>query len=155
DLLILKATFSADGVGQMYRDATRAGEIHPPDSPWRGMSCWYAGAALHLAGDLQGARERLEEGARRGAATGALAQVFNLSQLTLVHLDRGDLESAGRVAAQAREQCERFELYSYPVMAIALVASAVVRSREGRIEQAVSDQRRALSLLDSLAQFPE
>ena len=155
DLLILRATLQQDGIAQMGWDAIRAAELHPPESPWRSISCFYAGAACQLSGDSLGARELLEEGARRGSANAPLAQVFCLIQLTVLHLDRDDLESALRVIAQAREQIARFRLDTYPVMAFAFAASSLTRSREGRIEDAVADRKHALELLEHLDGFPD
>ena len=155
DLLLLRATLPPGGVEQMGRDATRAGQLHTPESPWRAISFFYSGASRHLTGDVEGARELLEEGARRGAATGPIIQVFCLTQLTFVHLDRGDLEAALRVVAQAREQLDRFRLGEYPILAFSYVAAALTRAREGRIDDAVADRRTALRLLDQLEGFPD
>ena len=155
DLLMLRATLPQEGIAQMGRDATRAAELHAPENPWRGISCFYAGAACHLGGDLPKARELLEEGARRGAANAPLVQVLCLTQLTMLHLDRDDLEAALRVSAQAREQLQRFELGTYPVMAFTLAASSLMRSRQGRIEEAVADRKQSLELLEHLAGFPD
>ena len=154
DLLILKATLPQDGVAQMGMDATRAAELLPADSPWRAISYFYAGTASQLGDDPTRARELLEEGARKGAATAPLVQVLCLTQLTFLHLDRDDLESALRVLAQAREQLDRFHLDDYPLMAFALAASSLTRSREGRIEEAVADRNRAIGLLQHLTAFP-
>lgn len=155
DLLILRATLARNGVAQMARDAIRAGEQHAPDSPWRSISCFYAGTAYQLSGDSLRAREWLEQGARGGAANGPLVQVFCLTQLALLHLDQNDLESALRIVGQAREQLVRFHLDVYPVMAFVFAASSLTRSREGRIEEAVADRRRAMELLERLAGFPD
>ena len=154
DLLLLRATLPVDGLEQMERDATRAGELHPPDSPWRAISCFYAGAARQLTDDSAGACERLEEGARRGAATGPLVQVFCLTQLTFLHFDQNDLESALRTVAQAREQLDRFDLGAYPLMAFAFVASALAYSSAGRSEEAAADRAKAVELLGRLHGFP-
>ena len=155
DLLILKATLPQDGVAQMGRDATRAAKLLPADSPWRAISCFYAGSASQLGGDPTRARELLEEGARKGAASAPLVQVLCLSQLTFLHLDRDDLESALRVVAQAREQLDRFHLDVYPLMAFAFAASSLTRSRAGRIEESVADCKRAIGLLEHLTAFPD
>ena len=155
DLLILKATLPTAGIEQMGRDAVRAGELHPPESTWRAISYFYAGASQVLLGDLDRGRELLEEGARRGAATGPIVQAFCLAQLTFLNLDGGDLQGAARVVAQAREQLDRFRLDEYPVMAITLVASALVHAREGRIEAAAFDRRKAVGLLEMLAGYPD
>ena len=155
DLLILRATLARNGVAQMERDAIRAGEQHASDSPWHSISCFYAGSACQLSGNSLRARELLEEGARGGAASAPLVQVFCLTQLALLHLDRDDLETALRVAGQAREQLVRFDLDVYPIMAFAFAASSLTRSREGRIQEAVADHGRAMKLLVRLAGFPD
>jgi LuxR family maltose regulon positive regulatory protein len=155
DLLILRATLPAYGIGQMGVDAIRAGKLHSPDSPWRAMSYFYSGASRHLADDIGGARELLEEGARKGSATAPIAQVFCLVQLTFLHMDRGDLDDALRVVAQAREQLERFQLGEYPILAFFFVASALTRAHEGRIEEAKADSNRARKMLEGLDGFPD
>ncbi len=155
DLLILSVTLPQDGIAQMGSDATRAAALHPPDSPWRAVSCFYSGVAWQLSGDSEKGREVLEEGARRGSAHAPLVQVFCLTQLTVLHLDRDDLDSALRVVAQAREQRDRFHLDVYPVMAFAFAASSLTRSREHRVEEAVADRKRAIELLGHLAGFPD
>ena len=155
DLLILRATLPKDGIAQMGRDATRAAELHPAESPWRGVSCFYSGASCQLGGDSLTARELLEEGARRGAANAPVVQVFCLTQLTLLHLDHDDLESALRVIAQAREQTKRYRLDVHPGIAFHLAASALTRSREGQIEEAVADRNRAIKLLEALTGYPD
>ena len=139
----------------MGADAIRAGELHPPESPWRAMSYFYAGASRHLADDTGGARELLEEGARKGSATAPIAQVFCLVQLTFLHMERDDLEDALRVVAQAREQLERFQLGEYPILAFFFVASALTRAHEGRIEEAAADSNRARKMLEGLDGFPD
>ncbi len=154
DLLLLRATLPTDGIEQMGRDAMRASDLHPQESAWRAMACFYAGVSHHLAGDPD-ARELLEEGARTGSATAPIAQVFSLSQLTLLHTENGDLEDALRVVAQAREQLERFRLGEYPVMTFFFVASALTRAHEGRMDEAAADRRRAARGLDSLDGFPD
>ena len=155
DLLMLSATLPAHGIEQMGVDAIRAGELHPPESPWRAMSYFYAGASRHLADDTEGAGELLEEGARKGSATAPIAQVFCLVQLTFLHLERDDLGNALRVVAQAREQLERFQLGEYPILAFFFVASALTRAHEGRIEEAAADSGRARKMLDGLDGFPD
>ena len=125
DVLILRATLQRDGIENMGRDATRAADLLPPENPWRSISYFYAGASRYLSGNLESGKELLEEGARRGAANAPIAQVFCLVQLTLLHLDRDDLERALRVIAQAREQLERFNLGDYPVMATFFAASSL------------------------------
>ena len=126
DCLVLRATLPQDGIEQMGRDALRAAELHPPESPWRSICSFYAGASKRLTGDMQEARELLEDGARRGAATAPLVQVLCLAQLSLLHLQNEDLGNAIAAAAHGREQADRALIADYPVMATVFAASALV-----------------------------
>jgi LuxR family transcriptional regulator, maltose regulon positive regulatory protein len=155
DLLILRATLPGDGIAQMGADAIRAGDLHPPESPWRAMSHFYAGVSLHLADDTDGARDLLEKGARTGSATAPIAQVFCLVQLTFLHMERDHLDDALRVVAHAREQLERFQLGEHPILAFFFVASALTRAHDGRIEEAAADSSRARKMLEELNGFPD
>jgi LuxR family transcriptional regulator, maltose regulon positive regulatory protein len=153
DCLVLRATLPQDGIEQMGRDAVRAAELHPPESPWRAICPFYAGVSKRLTGDLEEARELLEDGARRGAATAPLVQVLCLGQLTLLHLENEDLDSAVSAAAHGHEQAERALVADYPLMATFFAASALANSRAGRTEEAVADTKHARALLDNLVAF--
>jgi LuxR family maltose regulon positive regulatory protein len=155
DYLVLRATLPQDGIEQMGRDALRAAELHPPESPWRAICSFYAGVSKKLTGEMEEARELLEDGARRGAATAPLVQVLCLGQLTLLHLHNEDLDRAIAAAAHGREQAERALVADYPLMATFFAASALANSRAGRTEQAVADTKHARTLLDNLVAFQD
>jgi LuxR family maltose regulon positive regulatory protein len=155
DYLVLRATLPQDGIEQMGRDALRAAELHPPDSPWRAISSFYAGVSKRLSGDLKEARDLLEDGARRGAATAPLVQALCLGQLTLVHLQNDELDSAIRSAAHGREQADRALVAGYPLMATLFAASALVNSYAGRTDEAIADAQHGRGLLDNLVAFPD
>ena len=155
DLLVLRATLPQDGIEQMGRDAMRAAELHPPESPWRSICSLYAGVAKRLTGDMDQARELLEDGARRGAATAPFVQVHCLGQLALLHLDNADLEGAIRAATHGREQCDRARLADYRSMGNLFATSALVCSRAGQTEDAVADAKHAWTLLRSIEAYPE
>ena len=155
DRLVLRATLPQDGIEQMGRDAIRAGELHPPENPWRSMCSWYAGVSARLTGDTGQARELLEDGARRGAATAPLVQVLCLAHLALVHLDEEHLDDASRAASHGREQAARANVSEYPLIANVFATSALVHSLVGRTEEAVADAKHARALLDGLVGFPD
>ena len=155
DVLVLRATLARDGIEQMGRDATRAAELHPPESPWRSICSFYAGVARRLTGEVQQARELLEDGVRRGAATAPLVQVLCLAELALLHLDEDDLDGAIRAASHGRAQVDRAQLADYPLMALVFATSALVSSRVGRTEEAVADAKQAKALLDEIVAFPD
>ncbi len=155
DRLVLRATLPQDGIETMGRDALRGAELHPPESPWRSICSLYAGISKRLTGDLDEARELLEDGARRGAATAPLVQILCLGQLALVHLDQEDLDGAMRATGHGREQAVRAQVADYPLLATFFAASALVSSLAGRTDEAVADNKHARDLLDGIVAFPD
>jgi LuxR family maltose regulon positive regulatory protein len=93
----------------------------------------------------------LEEGARRGAACAPGVQSLCLAQLCLLALDEGDPANAAAHAARARNQIERFGLRDYPTSALVLAVSAEAHARDGRVDEAKIDARRAAELTAKLA----
>lgn len=151
---ILRAELGADGVRTMLEDAERASRLEPEDSPWRSVCSLMEGVAAHLAGDRDRGRRKLEEGARRGAATAPIVQVLCLAQLALLALQQEDRHTAGILASQARAQVERSGLHDYPSMALVISVSALVCAQEGRVEDALRDLKHAKRLLGMLTELP-
>jgi len=111
------------------------------------------GVGLHLQGRRDEAHEKLADGARRGAVGAPNVQVLCLSQLALLAIEADDWTLAEMLASQARAQLDRSGIDEYPIMALALSVSAVVRSRTGRLEAAAADLRQGKALLERLEDF--
>lgn len=150
---IMRAAVARDGIGRMRRDAARAYERSPTDSPWRSLCCLLVGVGAHLMGDAGAARPDLEEGARRGAIAAPSVQTLCLAQLALFAIDDGDWEQAWLLAARARSQVERAGLADHPTAALVFAVSALVRSHRDRVEDAQADRRRASDLLTRLVDY--
>lgn len=112
------------------------------------------GVGLHLSGLRSPAREKLVDGARRGAVGAPNVQVLCLSQMALLAIEEEDWTLADMLASQARAQVDRSGLGEYPMMALSLAVSALVRSRTGRVEEAAADLRQSKKLLERLDEFP-
>ena len=111
------------------------------------------GVGLHLQGFRPEAHGKLVDGARRGAVSAPNVQVLCLSQLALLAIEEDDWTLAEMLASQARAQLDRSGIGDYPMMALSLAVSAVVRSRSGRLEEAAADLRQGRSLLGELEDF--
>ena len=122
-------------------------------SPSRAMCCLLAGTAAQLAGDAPDAVRQLEEGAHRAAVTAPDVHALCLTQLALPALARGDWEEAGALLTRARAQVDRYGLGAYPVVALVLAASALVRAHRGRVEEAQRDLAAAHELRAQLTDF--
>ena len=152
-LALVEAALGRKGLEAMSDHATVAAQEFPDDSPWLSMCCLINGAGLHLRGFREQARATLSEGARRGAVGAPNIQVLCLSQLALLAIEEGDWHGAETLASQSRDQVDRSGLGDYPVMALALAVSALVRSNRGMAEKAAADLRLGMRLLEALDEF--
>jgi LuxR family maltose regulon positive regulatory protein len=152
-LALIEATLARDGVGAIADRTALAAEMLPDESPWMSMCRLIEGVGLHLRGLREAAHEKLIDGARRGAVGAPDVQVLCLSQLALLAIEEGDWTLGDILASQARAQIDRSGLEHYPIMALSLAVSALVRSRTGRLAEAATDLRQATALLEQLDAF--
>jgi LuxR family transcriptional regulator, maltose regulon positive regulatory protein len=152
-LALVEAALARDGVGAIADRTSLAAEMLPDESPWMSMCRLIEGVGLHLRGRREAAREKLVDGARRGAVGAPNVQVLCLAQLALLAIEEDDWQLAEMLASQARAQIDRSGLGDYPMMALALAVSAQVRSRTGRVEEAAADRRHGSRLLEQLEDF--
>jgi LuxR family transcriptional regulator, maltose regulon positive regulatory protein len=152
-LALIEAALARDGVGAIADRTSLAAEMLPDESPWMAMCRLIEGVGLHLRGLREAAREKLVDGARRGAVGAPNVQVLCLAQLALLAIEEDDWQLAEMLASQARAQIDRSGLGDYPMMALALAVSAQVRSRTGRVEEAAADLRHGSRLLEQLEDF--
>jgi LuxR family maltose regulon positive regulatory protein len=153
-LALIEATLARDGVEAIADRTALAAEMLPDDSPWMSMCRLIEGVGLQLCGRREEAHEKLADGARRGAVGAPNVQVVCLSQLALLAIEEDDWTLAEMLASQARAQVDRSGLGDYPMMALTLAVSALVRSRTGRVEEAAADLRHGSRLLGQLESFP-
>jgi LuxR family maltose regulon positive regulatory protein len=150
---LIEAALARGGVGAIADRTALAAELLPGDSPWMSMCRLIEGVGLHLQGFREEARDKLTDGARRGAVSAPNVQVLCLSQLALLAIEENDWTLAEMLASQARAQLDRSGIGDYPMMALSMSVSAVVRSRTGRIEEAAADLRQGQQLLEQLEDF--
>lgn len=152
-LAILRAAAATEGIASALHDAECAYRLFAEDDPWRSLCCFLIGAARHLLGDRNEARRVLEEGARRGAVRAPSIQALCLAQLALLAVDEGDWTGASIHATRGRGQIERFGVLEYPTSALVFALAAASRAREGRVDDAKADARRAAELVGKLTDF--
>jgi LuxR family transcriptional regulator, maltose regulon positive regulatory protein len=150
---LIEAALARGGVGTIADRTALAAEMLPADSPWMSLCRLVEGVGLHLRGLRPEAREKLADGARRGAVSAPNVQVLCLSQLALLAIEENDWALAEVLSSQARAQLDRSGIGDYPMMALALAVSAVVRSRTGRLGQSAADLRQGRKLLGELEDF--
>ena len=155
DLYMLNATCAMRGVAAMAADSAKVRELKEPDDAWGGAACFYEGASAHLLGDPDAATELLREAIRRTALISPVIQCLALSQLALIALDDGDLESAVRLMSEADGQVARCGIAEYPAMTLTFAASALVRATAGRPDKSRENLDKGLRLLAQLDGFPD
>lgn len=150
---ILQAALAADGVVRMGEEAARGYELLAEDSPWRPVCCLLEGVSRQLMGDLDAGEARLEEGVRRATVGAPNIQTLCLAQLALTAAEREDWGSAAACSARAMAQVERNALHEYPSSALVFAVSALVRTHEGRVEEAQRDFEHATRLTSLLTDY--
>jgi LuxR family maltose regulon positive regulatory protein len=150
---LIEAALARGGVTAIADQTALAAELLPADSPWMSMCRLIEGVGLHLRGFRPEAHEKLVDGARRGAVGAPNVQVLCLSQLALLAIEESDWTLAEMLASQGRAQLDRSGIGDYPMMALSMAVSALVRSRTGRLEEAAADLRQGQNLLEQLEDF--
>jgi LuxR family transcriptional regulator, maltose regulon positive regulatory protein len=144
---LMRVLLAEDRVGDMAELARSASAELPGDSAWFGLACWAEGVGRHLIGEREPARQLLEEGARRSAATCPNIQALCLAQLGLLAVERHDSAAAESLAALAKAQVERSGTSEYPTSALVYAQAADVEAQLGRIETSQGTARQATALL--------
>ena len=153
EVTVLRAAVARDGIVRMGDDAARAYDRKSTEGPWRAVCCLLMGVADHLGGNRERAKERLEEGARRGVIAAPTIGALCFAQRALLELERGDPDEGAGLAARARRQVEQASLADQPISALVLAASALARANVGRVDDAQRDVRDAMRLLARLQDF--
>jgi LuxR family maltose regulon positive regulatory protein len=148
--LIRASGAATEGVVAMREDIESVYELIPDDSAYLALCRFIEGAAHHLTGDLSRARELLEEGARRGAATSPHMAMLCLSQLALIALDGDDAEGAEALADRATAEIDHFGLEESPTSALIFAAAALARATRGRAIEAARDAQAGGALVVTL-----
>ncbi|MFL5825290.1 MAG: AAA family ATPase [Thermoleophilaceae bacterium] len=147
------AMLAREGASTMAADAARAYDVAPDSSGWRSICCLLEGVGLHLSGEPGLARQRLEEGVRRGAASAPLLQSQCLAQLSLLAIERDDWDGGAALIARAAAQLDRHSLGGERSSAIVFAAAAAIRAQLGRTDDAQRDARQASRLMRSSMLF--
>jgi LuxR family transcriptional regulator, maltose regulon positive regulatory protein len=153
-IALMRAAIARKGVVRMSEDAARAYALDDDDGPWRGAACLLAGTARHLAGDLDPARDHLEEGVRRARISGATGvEMLSLAQLALIALEDGDPQLGERLAEASRRPVQPDGAIEASISVLVHAVSAFAAARRGHLDEArreIAEARRQLpGLADS------
>lgn len=150
---IIEAAVGRHGVLPMGRDAARAYQLEPQDSPWRSLCCLFLGVSGHLVGDRVRAREHLQEGIHRSAPQAPNVEALCLVQLATIAAEEGDWQVGAELVDRAVTRIDGHGLGAYPTSALVFAVSAAVRSRIGHVDEGKRDLHRATRLMTMLDDF--
>jgi LuxR family maltose regulon positive regulatory protein len=142
----------------MARDAARAAELAPDDSPWLALCRLLGGTAHHLAGDADHGRADLERAARHAGALAPAIEALCLAQLALLALMDEDWAQGASLAGRSRARLAGAGLEDLPILGLVYAVSAFAGAHRGRLEEArgdVADARRLLEDSDGVSPWYE
>jgi LuxR family maltose regulon positive regulatory protein len=151
-LTMVRAWLARDGARCMGQDAAVACAEHHDDSAWQSLGSYVAGVASHLTGDRDGARARLEDGARRAGAEAVVVEAMCRAQLALLAIELDGWEAAADHVDAARSSLEHVPR-SAPAHALVLAIGAAVAAHRGDVDRARRDAADARQRLTRLAGF--
>jgi LuxR family transcriptional regulator, maltose regulon positive regulatory protein len=148
---ILRALMCRTGIADVLTNASRAVELEPPGSLWRGVARWALANALLLSGDAGGADTVLADTvAAVDAATNAGIRQVALGQRALLAIDRGDWSAAASLSDEAGDVVAAAHLDGYQITAISRAAQARVAVSRGDIHVASARLSSAVQLRPQL-----
>jgi LuxR family transcriptional regulator, maltose regulon positive regulatory protein len=151
---LMHAASARGGVEAMARNAARAAELAPEDSPWLSLCCLLAGTARGFTGDVDQGRADLEQGARHAAVVAPGIEALCLAQLALLALLDHDWGQGASLGGRARARVAGAHLEDLPTMGLVYAVSAFAAAHRGRLEEARRDAAAARRLLEDLEGVP-
>jgi LuxR family maltose regulon positive regulatory protein len=130
---LLDAVAGDRGLSAMAADASCAYGLDADDSPFRAIACYLEGTARRLLGETDAARERLQEGVRRGALVPPTVSAC-LAALALLAIDADDWAEAEACVHRGKELVTARNLRERPAQALLFAVSTLVQAHRGAPE---------------------
>jgi LuxR family maltose regulon positive regulatory protein len=127
---LLDAVAGDRGLTAMAADASRAYALDADDSPFRAIACYLEGTARRLLEEPALARERLQEGVRRGALVPPTVSAC-LAGLALLAIDADDWAEAEACVQRGKELVTARNLRERPAQALLFAVSTLVQAHRG------------------------
>ncbi|MBV9048238.1 MAG: hypothetical protein JOY58_08210 [Solirubrobacterales bacterium] len=150
---LIRATAARVTPVEMGQAAARAYKCEPENSHCRAMCCLLKGAAEHLLGHRDSAKQHLEEGVETGVVAAPMVAALCLAQLVMIAVDEEDWDATIELGDQAAAVVRKSGIAQDPIAAIVLAASAAATARQGRADEAKRDLRHGAYLIASLGEF--
>ena len=142
---LLQGTFGFEGIGPMRAAAAAAVALETiPASPWHALARVSYASALFLSGDFDAAVVQAQFASPAGAP--GLIRVLGFAVLSLIAVDRGELDEAEQWARTAQEILASADpgLSAAPQSSLAFTAAGEVAARRGGLTEARWEFERAL-----------
>ena len=144
---LLQGTFGFEGIGPMRAAAAEAVALETnPASPWHALARVSYAWALYLSGDFDAAAVQAQQGLPAAGAP-AVIRTLGYAVLSLIAVDRGELDQAEQCARTAQEILASADpgLSAAPQSSPVFTAAGEVAVRRGRLTEARWEFERALA----------
>jgi LuxR family maltose regulon positive regulatory protein len=145
---LLRGTFGFEGLGPMREAAARAVTLETnPASPWHALARSSYAATLYWSGEPDAAAAQAQA-ASSGTGSIALIRMVGLTILSLIAIDQGNLDEAGRRARAALDMVTAAGsgLGGAPQSSLAFAAAGAVSAGRGRLAEAREQLEHALQM---------
>ena len=145
---LLQGSFGFEGLGPMREAAARAVILETnPASPWHALARSSYAAALYWSGDLDAAAAQARA-ASSGTGSIALIRVMGRTILSLIAIEQGNLDEAGRWSRAALDIVTDAGsgLGGAPHSSLAFAAAGAVSAGRGRLAEAREQLEHALQM---------
>lgn len=134
---LLRAMMGLLGVDRMVVDAQRAFDLELPGSPWHALAATVLGIARLLSGSPAEATTLFERVAMLGRERARVEAALAVAQLSLLHADQRDWESADGYAVEALEMVAAVRVHEGVTIVLSCLAGAKADLWRGRREAAL------------------
>jgi ATP/maltotriose-dependent transcriptional regulator MalT len=140
--------FMTGDIARALESGRRAIELEQDErSPWRCMAWAALGRTLFWSGDAAESEHALHEAVRRSQpSSNNLSVIGALGYLAVLHVERGELDEAEGIVADALSRTDAYGFSEHWVQAMALVARARVLAERGALGEAAVLAARAVEL---------
>jgi LuxR family transcriptional regulator, maltose regulon positive regulatory protein len=147
---LLDALVAKHGLSRMRDEAALAFSLYHVDSIYRPVACQLEGAALHLLGDRDAARDRLTEGASLAGVVRSATYAQCLSRLALLAIEEDDWTEAASLVARAVSVVEEHDFRERPPIAGVHAVAALWHVHEGATVRARDALKHGMWLLEMI-----
>ncbi len=151
-IALLRATLAQHGVARMAADTRLAAVLQTPDDPWRGLASYLGAVAAYLIGHRNEARSLLETAEQLNLVFDIPAlRALTMAQVAVLAIEDNDWAHAAGLTADAVALLSEHRLRESPTLHPVWCLSTLIAAKQGRVEAARVEARRAMRMVALIA----